>query len=71
MEGTNGIPHELEHALVEAKQWYDEKAALEETIAQADGLAERNAEDRDEMDRKAAPLLENVVEAVMKTWGYA
>lgn len=69
--GNNGLPPELEKKLVEAKAWYDRRVELEETIQRCGGIAERNQEDRDGIDREAASILEEIVEAVQQTWGYA
>lgn len=67
---THAIPPVLEEKLIEAKEWYDRRVELERTIRATGGIAERNQEDRDEIDREAAPLLEEIVEAIESTWGY-
>lgn len=71
MSGTNGIPRKLEEALLVAKDWYDRRVELERSIQGAGGIAQRNQEDRDEIDREAAVYLEEIVEAVVNTWDFA
>jgi hypothetical protein len=61
----------LEAALVQAKNWYDEREQLEEVIRRRGGSAQRNGDDRDAIERAAAPILVEIVEAVQATWGYA
>lgn len=69
-EGTNGLPKAVEDKLVEAKNWYDRRVELERTIQLRGGNAQRNQEDRDEIDREAAGVLESIVEAIDATWGF-
>lgn len=70
-EPTHALPQELERKLIEAKGWYDQRGALEATIRQHGGIAERNQTDRDDLDREAAGLLEAIVEIIDETWGFA
>lgn len=58
-EGTNGLPRELEEALVKAKEWYDRQ--------------DLDAMTQDEVDisaSKGADILSEIVEAVEETWGW-
>lgn len=71
MSGTNDIPRALEDALVKAKDWYDRRVELERSIQVAAGVAQRDQQDRDEIDREAAEYLEEIIEAVVDTWGFA
>lgn len=69
-EPTHAIPSRLEKALIEGKRWYDRRVQLEQTIQTFGGIAERNQADRDAIDREAASILEDVVEAIEETWGF-
>lgn len=69
-EPTHMIPPDLEAKLIDAKDWYDRRVALEQAIQASPGIAERNQEDRDGIDREAAPILEEIVEIIENTWGY-
>ena len=70
---THSIPRELQAKFVEAKKWYDERCALEDTIRRSSGLgsAQRNQDDWDESDRIGALLLDDVVELCNEAWGFA
>jgi hypothetical protein len=70
-EPTHAIPPDRVAKLVEAKEWYDRRLALEETIRKWGGSAQRNQEDRDAIDREAATILEEIVEVIEETWGFA
>lgn len=70
-EPTHAIPPKLEAKLVEAEEWYDRRQDLEDTIRRVGGIAQRNQEDRDELDREGARLLEEIVEIIDETWGFA
>ncbi len=65
------FPPALERRLVEAKKWYDERLELEQAISRHGGNAQRNQEDRDEIDRRAAAVLADIVELCERTWGFA
>jgi hypothetical protein len=67
---THRISKALEEKLVEAKGWYDRRAALIAGIRLCGGIAERNQEDRDAIDREAASILEEIVEEIEQTWGF-
>lgn len=69
--GTNGIPKELEAKLVEAKDWNYRHEQLKETIRLHGGSAQRNQEDLDRFDGEAREILEDIVEIVERTWGFA
>lgn len=69
-EPTHSIPPQLEKALIEGKRWYDRREQLEQTIRTFGGIAQRNQEDRDAIDREAASILADVVEAIEETWGF-
>lgn len=69
-EPTHAIPPQLEKALIEGKRWYDRREQLEQTIRTFGGIAQRNQEDRDAIDREAASILADVVEAIEETWGF-
>ena len=60
-QGTNGLPKELENALVRAKGWYDKYGDL-------DALTD---EEREISASKGADILADIVEAVDRTWGFA
>lgn len=68
---THSVPKALVEKLVEAKDWYDRREALEEAILASPGYAERNQEDRDALDREAAPLLAEIIQIINETWGFA
>jgi hypothetical protein len=70
-EPTHALPTQLVAKLVEAKDWYDEQERLDTTIRTYGGIAQRNQEDRDEIARQAAPILEAIVEIIDETWGFA
>lgn len=70
-EPTHAIPPNLERWLIEGKKWIDRRAALKATIMVSTGSAQRNQEDMDEIDREAASILEEIVEAVEESWGFA
>jgi hypothetical protein len=70
-EPTHALPSKLVAKLVEAKDWYDRREQLDRAIRTYGGIAERNQEDRDENSREAAPLLEEIVEIIDETWGFA
>lgn len=70
-EGTNDIPKPVEVALVKAREWHDDRVALERAIAKHGGIAQRNQDDLDSSDRSGAALLIDIVEAVNSTWGFA
>jgi hypothetical protein len=70
-EPTHHIGPELTRLLVLAKDWYDRRVQLEETIRVFGGNAQRNQEDRDDIDREAAGHLGDIVEEIERVWGFA
>jgi len=70
-EPTHHLSREFQDKLTEAKNWYDERGALEEAIGAYGGIAERNQEDRDALDRYGASLLAEIIEMVDQEWGFA
>lgn len=69
-EPTHAIPPRLEKALIEGKRWYDRRVELDNVIRTYGGIAERNQADREVLDREAASILEEIVEAVEESWGW-
>lgn len=73
-EPAHSIPMALQHKLSEAKRWYDEGEQLQNAIRSSSssgpGSAERNASDVADHERRAAGILEDIVEMCDKTWGF-
>lgn len=70
-EPTHALPPELVESLLKASDWYNRRYDLERTIRTYGGIAERNQADLDDNAREAAPLLEEIVEIIDRTWGFA
>ncbi len=62
-EPTHSIPVEVERALVRAKEWYDREPAL--------ATGTRAGLEREDWDREAISFLQDIVEAIDRTWGFA
>lgn len=71
-EGTNGLPRELEEKLVEAKEWYDKRQELPPNSYRLSDSEQKTIRDRwDDSGDDAIELLENIVEVIAETWGWA
>lgn len=72
-EPTHALPKELVAKLAEAREWNNRRTELDEAIMRSNGpgAAQRNQDDRDASDRLGALILEEIVEIIEGTWGFA